>query len=159
MKSITFARWELECEPDITRQLFGRIPQGAPESCGCAPCRNFAEARTRIYPADVTRLFDVLGIASNREAEVYHTHRVEPGKHHYGGWFHFVGRIASGSDAAKPIGTNLWTPDLEKADAEFQLGFTKRLALVPDAFKGHTVVQLEFQTTVPWLLDEAEPTR
>jgi len=88
---------------------------------------------------------------------VYHTHRIEPGRHHYGGWFHFVGKIVCGSDASKQIGSNLWTFDLVAVGADFRLGFSDRVALLEDPFKGHQVVQLEFEATAPWLLDEAEP--
>jgi hypothetical protein len=105
MNPVKFARWELECDPVFTRDIFGRLSTGPPETCACAHCRNFAAARNQVYPADVKRLFEVLGISMDREAEVYHTHRIAPGRHHYDGWFHFVGMIVRGSDAAKQIGT------------------------------------------------------
>jgi hypothetical protein len=161
MMRITFARWELDCDAAITRELFSRVPSGSPEVCGCAPCRNFAAARGQVYAIEILSLFDSLGIAPNREAELYHTHRIEPGKHHYGGWFHFVGKILSGSDAAKQIGTTkagpVWGFDLEKVGADFELGFTQRIGLLEKPFEGHPVLQLEFQAKVPWLLLEAEP--
>jgi hypothetical protein len=161
MKSITFARWEIECDAPVTRDLLSRLQSGAPEKCGCTPCLNFAAAREQVYPVDVIRLFDSLGIALDREAEVYHTHRVAPGRHHYGGWFHFVGRIVSGSDAARQIGTTqagpVWGFDLEKVGVDFELGFTHRIGLLEKPFEGQPVVQLEFQATVPWLLPEEEP--
>ena len=161
MKHITFARWEIECEAEATRDIFNRVRSGAPETCGCAACLNFAAARSKIYPSDVVRLFDSLGVPHNREAEIYHTHRIAPGKHHYGGWFHFVGRIVSGLDACKQTGTTgngpVWGFDLEKIGTEFEMGFTHRIGLLEEPFKGHSVVQLEFQATVPWLLSEEEP--
>src|SRR5258708_33550427 len=117
MKSVTFARWEIECDAAITRDLFSRVRSGAPERCGCTHCLNFAAAREQVYRVDVIRLLDSLGIPLDREAEVYHTHRVAPGRHHYGGWFHFVGRILSRGDAARQIGTTeagpVWGFDLE----------------------------------------------
>ena len=160
MNTVKFARWELESDPLMTRDIFGRLLTGAPEACGCAPCRNFAASRNQAYPADVTRLFELLGIAMDREAEVYHTHRIAPGKHHYGGWFHFVGTIVRGSDAAKQIGTtSAWSFDLEEVSPAFKMGFTRRIGLLKAPFKGHPIVQLEFQAEVPWLLSEPEPTR
>lgn len=160
MNTVQFRRWELEYDPIVTRELFCRLPLGAPEVCGCTPCRNFAAARTQAYPAAATRLFELLGIAMHRESEVYHTHRIAPGKHHYGGWFHFVGTIVSGSDAAKQIGaTAAWSFDLEEVSLGFKLGFTRRIGLLKAPFKGHPVVQLEFQAEVPWVLAEPEPTR
>lgn len=157
MELITFARWQIECDPATTRNLYARVQLGSPETCGCGPCLNFAAARKQAYPVDVIRLFDSLGVDHNREAEIYHTHRIRPGEHHYGGWFHFVGRIVNGSDACKQIATNAWGFDLEKISAEFQLGFTNRIGLLREAFKGQPVVQIEFQAVVPWLLAVAEP--
>jgi hypothetical protein len=161
MKGITFARWKIECDAGTTRDLFDRVQLGAPETCGCLRCRNFAAARASAYPHDVIQLFDSLGIARNREAEVYHTHRRGPGRHHYGGWLHFVGRIVGGVDACKQIRTSkdgsVWGFDLEKVGDEFEIGFTHRIGLLEEPFKGHGVVQLEFRATAPWLLTEEEP--
>jgi hypothetical protein len=57
--------------------------------------------------------------SSNREAEVYHLTHLESGRHLYGGWFHFVGFIVSGSDAAKQVAENSWQPDLEGISPTF----------------------------------------
>lgn len=105
------------------------------------------------------RLLDDPGIPPDREAEAWHTHAVEPGKHHYQGWFHFVGRLIAGPDAATQIMPNALKLDLEVVEGDFRLGFTNRVALLRDPFRGHPIVQLEFETTVPWLLSEPEPTR
>jgi hypothetical protein len=161
MKHIMFARWEIECDQETTRDLFSRVQSGAPETCGCVPCRNFAAAREQLYPVDVIQLLDSLGIPHDREAEVYHTHRIRPRRHGYGGWFHFVGRIVGGLDACKQIGTTkdapVWGFDLEKVSAEFKMGFTQRIGLLKEPFQGHPIVQIEFQATVPWVLTEEEP--
>jgi hypothetical protein len=156
---IVFARWELECDPAVTRELYRAVKSGAPEACGCAPCRNFAAARNQAYPKKVLRLFDDLGIAPDREAEIYHTHRISPGRHHYGGWFHFVGRLVGGPDAETQVMPNAWKLDLEIVEGEFRLGFTNRIGLLRSSFRGQPIVQLEFDATLPWLLSEAEPTR
>jgi len=155
---ISFARWELACDPAVTRELYGSVKSGAPEACGCAPCRNFVAAREQVYPAQVLNLFDDLGIAPDREAEVWHTHRVEPGKHHYGGWFHFVGKLTTGPDAQTQMAPNAWKIDLEVIEGDFRLGFTNQIGLLRRPFGGYPIVQLEFDTIAPWLLGEAEPT-
>jgi hypothetical protein len=87
MKLISFARWEIEYDPATTRELFSRVQLGAPEACGCTPCRNFAAARERAYPAEVVKLMGELGIATDREADLYHVYRVGPGNHLYGDGF------------------------------------------------------------------------
>lgn len=36
-----------------------------------------------------------------------------------------------------------------------ELGFTNGIALLPEAFRGLPVVQLDFRMKVPWLLDDS----
>jgi hypothetical protein len=155
---IVFARWELECDSVATRRGYREITSGAPESCHCATCRNFAATRQEIYPALVLRLFDELGIVADREAEVYHNCQVKPALHNYGGWFHFVGSIATGADASRQIALNAWTFDREKVRDRFELGFTRRIGLLHKAFQDQAVVQVEFIAMVPWVIPEPEPT-
>jgi hypothetical protein len=154
-----FRRWELECDPIATKQGYLQILSGAPETCGCVQCRNFAAARTEIYPEPVLRLFEDLGVAADREAEVYHNCQVAPGRHNYGGWFHFIGSIAADADVSRQIAPNAWTFDLEKVTDRFELGFTRRIGLLNKVFHAHPVVQLEFIAIVPWVLPEPESTR
>ncbi len=158
MQRIVFGRWELDCDSIATNEMYRQIKSGAPESCGCGPCRNFVAARQEIYPTLVLDLFRDLGISFNREAEVYHNCRVEPGQHNYGGWFHFIGSISSGGDASRQIARNAWAFDLEKVTDRFKLGFTRRVGLLNKLFEGYPVIQLEFQALGPWVLPEQEPT-
>jgi len=126
-----------------------QLTSGAPELCGCVPCRKFAAARQKIYPAPVLRLFEDLGIAADREDEVYHNSQVEPGWHNYGGWFHFVGTIAAGTEASRQIAANAWAFDMEKVNDRSELGFTRRIGLLNKVFEGRPVVQVEFHAIAP----------
>lgn len=157
MRPLSFARWKLNSDVDATKQIYATLTNGAPEECGCDPCRNFAAQRTQAYPPEVLKLLAALGIASNREAEVYHLARLPSGRHLYGGWFHFAGEVLEGRDAAMQIAENVWRPDLEIVSGPFKLGFTSKLALVPRGFQGWHLVQLEFNTELPWTLDSREP--
>ncbi|MDQ3755101.1 MAG: hypothetical protein M3371_10255 [Acidobacteriota bacterium] len=56
-------------------------------------CWNFIEARQIIYPDEVLRLFDQLGVNYKREAEAYHMTRLDSGLHLYGAWLHFLVQI------------------------------------------------------------------
>jgi hypothetical protein len=105
------------------------------------PSRN-SRRKNEVYPAAVLELFGNLGIAANREADVSHFARLARGRHFYAGWFHFVGTILEGRDAAVQIAENTWQPDLEPVTDRFKLGFTSRVALVAKAFEGLQVVQL-----------------
>jgi hypothetical protein len=43
-------------------------------------------------------LLDKLGGDPRKDAEVYHNARLTPGRHHYGGWYHFVGTLDQTGD-------------------------------------------------------------
>jgi hypothetical protein len=157
MESVRFGRWELNCDPDATKKAYAAVSLGGPEECGCNPCLNFAAARNQIYPPSVLALLRNLGISPDREVEIYYMARMETGRHLYGGWFHFVGSIVSGADAAKQIAERIWQPDLENQSEYFSLGFTSRVELIRKPFAGLPLVQLEFTAQVPWVLDSPEP--
>ncbi len=154
---IRFGRWQISCDSDATRCAYAAILAGSPEECGCDPCLNFAAARAQAYPREALVLLRRLGISPGREAEIYHLGRLDSGRHLYGGWFHFVGSIVSGADAARKIGENTWQPDLEAVGPHFALGFSALLALVQRTFAGLPIVQLEFQAELPWVLARPEP--
>jgi hypothetical protein len=159
MTEVHFGRWLLSTDREATSGAYARVPVGGPEECGCEPCQNFVVARKQIYPVEALTVFDQLGVRFDREAEVYHMARLQSGKHLYGGWFHFVGSILNGADAAKPIGENLWQPDLEKIGEDFSLGFSSRLGMVPEPFRGLPLVQVEFTANGPWVISAKEPER
>jgi len=155
--TVQFGRWTLSGDYDVTRAAYAAISVGGPEERGCTHCLNFAAQRSKVYPAIVLELFEKLGIQSNREAEIYHMARLETGNHLYGGWFHFVGSILSGTDAAKQIAKNLWQPDLESQSEFFSLVFSARTGLVRDPFKGLPLVQFEFTAKILWVINAEEP--
>ena len=159
MESIHFGRWQLSCDPESTRKAYAAVRSGGPEECGCEPCLNFVAARDQIYGPDVLALLEKLGVSPNREVEIYHMARLESGRHLYGGWFHLVGSIVSGADAAEKISENTWRPNLEESSEYFSLGFSSRLELVREPFAGLPLVQLEFTAKVPWVLARGEPSR
>ena len=155
---VHFGRWTLASDSDATISAHSAMSLGSPEECGCTHCQNFAAQRPQIYPPAVLGLFGRLGIPRDHEAEIYHLLRLETGRHFYGGWFHFVGSIISGRDAAKQVAENIWEPDLHAVSEFFSAGFSARIALVREPFKGLPLVQLEFQTQIPWIIDAEEPT-
>ena len=114
MQSIHFGRWQLSCDPESTRKAYAAAPIGGPEECGCQPCLNFVAARDQICEPDVRAVLEKLGFSHNREVEIYHMARLETGRHLYGGWFHFVGSIISGADAAEKISETLGGQTLKK---------------------------------------------
>lgn len=156
---IHFKRWVLLAEPERTAEAYRAIERSAAEVCGCDPCRNFLAQRDQIYPAEALALFAQLGIDATREAEVYHMARVGPGRHHYGGWLHFVGTLQSGEDSKSVLGDGGTRVSFEELTAEFAIAFTRVVDLVSPAFGRLPVMQLEFAVELPWVLKDAhEPT-
>lgn len=176
MELIHFSRWELESDREATRQAYLSVDHGA-ESCPEDFCQNFAAARLDAYPPEALKLFASLGIDYKKEAETFHNMRVSTemvkswreqgrnvpdslvGLHHYGGWFHFVGRTLQGPDCftSRPRGAG-WAIDLEPLTDRFSIGFSgSHTALVRDPFRGKPIVQLEFEAIVPWVLQKPEP--
>ena len=158
MNTIRFKHWTLQCDSGITREAYKQIEHGGSEDCGCNTCKNFVAARRYVYPQDVRVLFEQLGIDINKEAEVYHTCKLDSGLHDYGGWFHFAGSIEEGTDSKRQIGETSFAIDLEPTNDQFAIGFTAHSALVPESFGDEPVVQIEFEAKIPWVLesDEAE---
>jgi hypothetical protein len=156
MATAQFKRWRINYDPEATRKAYTQVLQGCPEQCGCDTCKNFAAARHCAYPPEAKALFEQLGININQEPEVYHNSRIESGLHSYGGWFHFVGSIEEGRDASQQIAENIFGFDLEQITDSFAMGLTKRVTLVPGSFVDQQVVQIEFETKIPWVIDSKE---
>jgi hypothetical protein len=78
---------------DATILAYARTERGGADKCDCAGCRNFRLVRAEVFPAEFIALLDKLGIDPAKDAEVYHNARLAPGRHDYGGWYHFVGTL------------------------------------------------------------------
>ena len=152
-----FARWVVVADAERTRAVYRRLHPGAAEECGCTPCLNFAAAREQTYPTAARELLEQLGVDHRCEAEVSHFGRLDGGLHGYWAFFHFIGRIEAGRDAAAPPpGGAGYSPELEPAGGPLQLGFTNRTSLVHPAFGGEPVVQVEILAEIPWVLAAPE---
>ena len=150
----TVGRWLIDHDPDATRQCFAQLQVGT--GCTCDQCRNFDAAVGRTFPAEFLVLNDVLGVDPVKPVELMHWYRESSGLYLTAGWFHLVGSIINGEDVVHEVnGTGTFRYEQFIPGLEF--GFTTRLALVHNVFAGLPVVQLEFQTRVPWVLNEPAP--
>lgn len=143
MAQIRYRDWVLDCDVEATRAGYQTISQGGAESCNCAGCRNFLAQRDAAYPPEVLNLFNELGVNYKRDAEIYHTARLEPDVHLYGGWFHFVGNIVT-----QPTGPTTLN--------NFTIDFIPNNALAIKAFENQPLVQIEITVKLPWVLSEPE---
>ena len=150
----TIARWLVEHDPDATRRCYAQIPIGT--GCRCIECRNFEAATGQAFPPEFRSLVDALGVDVAKPAELCHWCREPSGLHLTGGWFHFVGTVLAGEDVLQYSGST-GTFRFEELVPGLEFGLSSRVALVREVFAGLPVVQLEFQTRVPWVLAEAEP--
>ncbi len=150
----TVARWLIDDDPDATRRCFSQLPVGT--GCTCNQCRNFDAAAGQTFPSEFVTLVEALGVDATKPVELCHWYREPSGLYLTGGWFHFVGSILAGEDAMH-WENNTGTFRFEELVSGLEFGFTVRLALVREVFAGLPLVQLEFQTRVPWVLAEPEP--
>ncbi len=146
MELLELPHWRIEYDRPMTTAAHARPSISGPETCGCEPCRNWAATRVCVLPEEFRRLLDRLGIPFDREAEVYHNCRLESGLHSYGAWYHFVGRVLSGELNC--------SPNVEFG--QFSVYFHSKPALLPEAFVGQPVVQMEVDAEMPWLSDLRE---
>lgn len=140
-------RWHFRFDRELTAALYRAA---SPIDCSCDDCVNFRAARERAYSPQFLQLLELLGVDPLKPAELCH----------YGtsgepmptqGWFHFVGHLDDGEDAWRQVGDASYTLDSEPFPGMKSIGFTSRLAEVRDSFAGHALVQIEFETVVPWV--------
>ena len=146
MTKIQYRDWIFDCDVEATHRAYERILTGGLEECHCSECRNFLEQRESVIPDEVMSLFGQLGINHKRDAEIYHTARLESGLHLYGGWFHFIGSILK-----QPNGP-------ANVVEHFTIDFLPSRALAAKSFEDQPLVQVEITAEVPWVLEnEKEP--
>jgi hypothetical protein len=164
MLSMEVGDWTVVADALETRRVHDSIAAGSPESCGCLDCRNFVAGRSLAYPHAALSLFEQLGMRPDRESEIGAAIDLGDARFLYCGFFHFVGRIVSGPPALVAIRTLPDTEDLTQGsigrfdfrELEAPFGFTlrERRDLADQGFEGLPLVQLEFETHIPWLLSE-----
>lgn len=158
MPLVNFRDRTFDADVEATRAAYARAKTGGCELCGCDTCRNFALSRREAYPDEALRLFEQLGIDAGKEGEAYWATRAPDGLHQYGRWFHFVGALVSGPAVRVPVGENVWQLRLAKITPTCSLGFDAEAAApCLEPLRGLDVVQIEFDTAVPWRCDRPEP--
>jgi hypothetical protein len=99
----SFGEWKYTADRDATMIAYGRAERGGADTCDCAGCRNFRVALARVFSDKFLTLLERLGIDPLKDAEVYHNAHLAPGRHDYGGWYHFIGSLDETGDFP-PIG-------------------------------------------------------
>jgi hypothetical protein len=148
------ARWRIDHDRPKTTQCYAQLPIGT--GCDCNQCRNFDAAPGRTFPFEFTKLLETFCIDPIKPVELCHYCRESSDDYLTGGWFHLVGWIVSGEDVMF-WANNSGTMRFEKLVCGVEFGFSTQLSLVREFFDGQSLLQLEFQTRVPWVLAEPEP--
>jgi hypothetical protein len=142
-------RWEIDCDPLQTAACYAKDVEWTP--CECTDCRNFYAVSNLAFTKEFRDFANSLGIDISKPAEIWH-YRSSDESCNTNGWFHFVGTLRSEHDAW--VSPNTSQLDSEPAFGLKDIGFTTKIALLPDSFEGYPIVQLEFETVVPWVLEE-----
>ena len=141
------AQWEFSNDRAETERAYSQAQQGGAEACGCETCRNYAAARDRVLPESFVSFLRSLGVDPSKEGEAYHMAQVAPGKHHYGGWYHFVGDLEKTGDF----------PMIEAAPG-FKYFLCRAHAPHLKPLDGLNLVEVGFEAeAVPWVINEIEP--
>ena len=147
--------WKFEVDFNRTKEVYDKIEVGSPESCGCNDCKNFVENRIKIYPEEIKELLAELGINFKKESEIYHICKLENGYHHYGGWFHFKGKITEGKDCKKILSNGGSTFDTIQIADNFRIAFMKGSDLAfLDKDESSKLMQIEFIAESEWVINE-----
>jgi hypothetical protein len=151
-----FREWEFEVDNVVTRKTYDQVSRSGAEECECNNCKNYVAYRERVFPKEVVTFFSDIGVDYRKEIEITDYQRLPNGLHHIGGWFHFKGQILSGKDCRVFTDDSKagWTFDLTSIDDMFSMGFCmgSDLAYFED---NAGLVQVEFETKIPWVIDKA----
>ena len=155
MTRVSFLDWTFDADIDATREAYRGVDQCAPEECGCDYCKNWVLARGSMYPASILEFLRDVGIEHPCEAETWEAGPAKSGGRNYAGWLHFIGKITAGPEP-RDSHASPNNPYVDVGDG-FNVWFWHGAHLPLDRLKGHDLVQVEFYTVLPWLLDTPEP--
>jgi hypothetical protein len=150
VKKLKLGNWIIQVDVDRTRKFYEEFYK-ITEECNCTYCLNYDMACPS-YSDEIKQLFDELGIIPTKEAEVYHLHEIEPGKHLYGGFYHLVGIILEGKDCSQFVFERNRNQEFVNLTDDFKYGFSNDNALVNEDFP-KPIIQLEFEAIIPWVLE------
>ena len=143
----TLGEWLFTNDLYATQQAYAGIRKGGADECTCNGCRNFIAVRDRVFPPAFLSLLLSLGIDAYKDGEVYHNGQLSPGRHDYGGWYHFVGSLDRSGDF----------PPVDFGDG-FTAWLCRRNSPALPGLNGLPLVELNFHAdNVPWGLPEREP--
>ena len=150
---VNFKDWRFEVDKTMTEQTYRGISNSGAETCGCNDCKNYVAYRDNVFPKEIIDLFSALRIDYRKEVEITSYETLANGLHHIGGWFHFKGLVLTGKDYRVSLPSGGHTLDLTFTTDNFSIGFAEGNDLT--FFEDKTdLVQVVFDTTIPWVIDK-----
>lgn len=151
--NLKFRDWTFEVDRQLTIRTYEKVSGSGADGCICNDCKNYVAYRDNVFPSEIKQLFVDLGIDYKKEVEITSFEILENGLHHIGGWFHFKGKVLSGKDYRVPLPSGGYTFDLTKITDNFEIGFAEGSA---STFFDDKIglVQIEFMTNIPWVIDK-----
>lgn len=143
---LSVGAWVIEVDREATHVAYRQ--KHRMDVCACAYCKNFVAACLAqvAYSSTSLAFFERLGIAPEKGAEVCSLSANQEKTHvFYGGFYHCVGRLVKRPEEAT----------FTVIDDPFKVLFTERILLVSRDFP-QPVVQMEWMSSIPWVLDEKE---
>jgi hypothetical protein len=144
MTEMTVGDQTIRYDPEATAAIYAKLRNGWAEDCGCVGCRNLLVQRDEVYPTAFRQLLKRLGIDPNKEAEAVADGPLENGLHHYGGWFFFIGEMATTGDAS-----------LISESPYFGYFFTRGGGPCPKEFRDGPTLGVGFEAHFKWVLNES----
>ena len=151
---VNFREWVFEVDKVLTKQTYLGVSGSGADTCLCNDCKNYVAYRDHVFPKEIIDLFNELGIDYRKEVEITSWQVLPNGLHHIGGWFHFKGNIVTGKSYRVPPESKSYTFDLTPMTENFSIGFSEGNDLTFFADKTG-LVQIEFDTKIPWVNDKS----
>ena len=145
----------LDIDAEKTRQFYENHVY---ESCSCAGCRNFAGAY-HLLPEEFLRFVRQFGVDPGKPAEITAYSSLDGNLTFYDGFYHICGKIIEGKEPYLRTGERTYQLDeqyLINIREDVPVFFKEQCALIDKDFP-RPVIQIEFQCSVPWVLDEPNP--
>lgn len=130
-------------DPEATAAIYATLRTGWAETCGCAGCRNLLAQRDEVYPSAFRQLLQRLGIDPNKEAEAVADGPLDNGRHHYAGWFFFVGETITAGESISVV-----------SEAPYFGYFISRGGPCPREFRERPWLGVGFEAEFKWILNE-----
>ncbi len=157
METLNIQHWIVKYDKSATRLAYSQIDMGDPEVCRCEYCLNFAAARDEVYPIEVMKVLEEIGIDYRKESEVFFCNKEDDGKLCYIGELCFVGRVENTNEAHEPFEGKADLLTFEDEAQIFVWYFSNRATPRQSVFENKPIAIFYFGARVPWVLQTKEP--